>query len=922
MFKNFFSSLLYSLALVPLLSCDDNGKGQFLSNLNADASTPLYTTYAASMERSEYALDEGYELKYYNDSLGIEHATDTGGDIAVGFRCNGRWIYRVSDFATKPIVTRSYPDLASYYYYPAEGMRVNANFLVESSHSAVIELEILNESNAPIAFDLMPLMKNERNFFDSVTMDQTKSYFTFTHHELPDAWTIEHRLPYVPNIQNVFMASEPFDRAGTFNSLAGESVFPPTPESQRTEAIYRVTGRSKFTDGKRNQVLAPTSRIQIYLNNDRSRIITENSPIPGANQRVFGNDGYFTNELGNLKRVKNGDRFTFTFYHEGQNLSASYTKRIENADAKSERNDVVLKPCTLPLPPKNVTLCRQKRRNVVAWERTGESHQTYNVYRRDYPDGVYRLVAGNLTATSYADEPMDTNRVHGYIITSMEGKSMGIHSREVTDIDKVPFAECSTKGIFPENIISKNVKLICLSKRVELKPGRSKRFRFVRSVDRLGIPLSNTISKGSVLLGTDFNSYLKNNETLFSKVVAPQFSSKEQALLFWSANNLMRQVFLPAEAKSKYNYYVFSREPTWGWGHGGQVFHESITMLAYALLDPQSAMNSQRVYSQRQYENGYINYRTGSYLDEVIEYNNSLTSSAPWYSWINYEIFRITDDRQFLTEMYQSGKRFYTFFVNQRDKDNDGLCEWNGHAVLESVRDALVAVWDEVGWPSNFEGIDINSMLVMEAKSLEAMAMELGFADEAANWHKDWTTRADLINSTLWDRETGFYYNVNRTDHTFTFKNHNDLKRKEIVGFLPLWAGIVPESRLDSLLSHLYNPGEFWREYGIPTLSADDSYYNDKGYWNGPVWVQWNYLIVRGLLNYGHGDKAKELVDRVARNMIGQLKRDHNLWEFYSPDEQWAGYHKTYIWAGIINRMIIDSQNFTNKPAKTNDIKN
>jgi hypothetical protein len=34
--------------------------------------------------------------------------------------------------------------------------------------------------------------------------------------------------------------------------------------------------------------------------------------------------------------------------------------------------------------------------------------------------------------------------------------------------------------------------------------------------------------------------------------------------------------------------YVFSREPTWGWGHDGQVFHESLSMLAYALFDPRA----------------------------------------------------------------------------------------------------------------------------------------------------------------------------------------------------------------------------------------------------------------------------------------------------------------------------------------------
>jgi hypothetical protein len=376
---------------------------------------------------------------------------------------------------------------------------------------------------------------------------------------------------------------------------------------------------------------------------------------------------------------------------------------------------------------------------------------------------------------------------------------------------------------------------------------------------------------------------------------------------------MMRQQFYPPEAKSSYNYYVFSREPTWGWGHGGQVFHESLTMMAYAWMDPTSAMNSQRVFAERQYENGYINYRTGSYLDEIIELNGQLTSSAPWYAWINWEVYLMTKDQAFLEEMYSSSKHFYEFYVANRDADGDGLCEWGGHAVLESVRDALVAVWDEVNWPSNFEAVDLNSMLVMEAKALEAMAMELGLQEEALEWRADYEKRSARIRETFWDEETGFYYHVDRDTHRFSHKTENDLKRMEIIGFLPLWAGVATEDQASKLLEHLKNPEKFWRPYGIPSLAADDPYYNDKGYWNGPVWVEWNYLIQRGLQDYGYEEEAALLVDKVAEGMLLQLKENHNLWEFYSPDQAWAGYHKTYIWAGIINRMLKDAEH-TRRP--------
>jgi glycogen debranching enzyme len=158
----------------------------------------------------------------------------------------------------------------------------------------------------------------------------------------------------------------------------------------------------------------------------------------------------------------------------------------------------------------------------------------------------------------------------------------------------------------------------------------------------------------------------------------------------------------------------------------------------------------------------------------------------------------------------------------------------------------------------------------------------------------------------MWDEATGFYYNADKADNDFTFNNPDDLKREEIIGFLPLWAGVANKEQAKRLVEKLTDPDKFWRKYGVPSLAADDPYYNPKGYWNGPVWVEWDFLIVDGLLQYGYRKEAKEIVLRVATNMAEQLKKDHQFWEFYSPDDQWAGYHRQYIWAGIINRMLID----------------
>jgi hypothetical protein len=682
--------LLLTLILPFYVSCQK--KPFYLSSLNAGKNFPLYTTYAAAKERSDFVLDEGYVFRYDSDSSGADFTTDTGGDICLGFQKGGKWVYRVADMYKPPVITTSYPDLVKYEYEPFRDIKVSVLFMTYSSRTALLDLTITNKGKEKVEINLFPFMRSGKRFFHSVSLEKKENMISFSHEEYPDDWTLSHDLPFVDSIRNIFMLSAAVDEA-------------------------------------------------------------------------------------------------FAFSSEDSNISGS------------------------------------------------------------------------------------------------------------------DFSQYVKNKIYPENIPA-TARIVSLQTKLILTPSTSQNLRIIRSVSSANEPQDSALVEIKNILKIDIKPFIEINEKLLSKVKTFDFQDEKQNALFWSNVNMMRQCFYPPQAKSAYNYYVFSREPTWGWGHGGQVFHESIAMLAYADVDPEGAMNSQRVYLQRQYPNGYINYRTGSFLDEIINYNGELTSSAPWYSWLNWEVYKMTRDKKFLKEMYGSSVKFYNFYTANRDKDGDGLCEWGGDAVLESVRDALVAVWDKVGYPANFEGLDLNCMLVMEAKSLEAMARELGLYAEAGKWKADYEKRTELINKYCWDKETGFYYNVNKIDHSFTFKTPNDLKRMEIIGFLPLWAGIANEEQAGILVSHLTNPKKFWRKYGIPSLAADDNYYNDKGYWNGPVWVQWNYLIMNGLFKYGYKKEAKQLVDKVSSVMYDRLGYDHNLWEFYSPDDLWGGYHKTYIWAGIVNRMM------------------
>lgn len=694
---------LYLLLLISGVTAGNELAGQYLSNLQATHTQPVYTTYAAPIGRSEYILNQAYHLRWYDRTKSFAFESRQGGSISFAFRKGKSLKTRLEEFHQWPVVTASYPDLVKFNCLPFQDISVEVSFIVYSSRQAMVELKVENLGITEQEIEISPYFYFDDKGFNGLTFDTEMPAFWFRHNESPDNWMKSQQIPFQEELLNLMM----FDR---------------NPDSW---AVYQAQSDSRQTPFQQ-------------LFNDLS-----NNALP-----VISNE------------------------------------------------------------------------------------------------------SGRILATGFV---------------------------------------------------------------LRIQPGEEQTLRMVRSIAEPGSEIANLIESNRRLINTEFEKFIRDNEALFSAIPKLHFTDPKYEALYWNAFSLIRQCMLPPEGECGYNYYVFSREPRWGWGYGGQVFHESLVMLAYAFMDPMSAMNSQRIFIERQRDDGFINYRTGPYLNETIVTNGQPTTSAPWYNWINYELYKITRDKIFLAEAYESGKRFYEYVLTNRDSDGDGLCEWGGHAVLESVRDARVAVWDQVGDPSNFEALDMNLMLVNEAKALASMAHELGAYEDSKRFSKQAEQRAQLINKYMWDSETGFYYHVNKNDHSFTFRQHHDLKRQEIIAFLALWAGVPDSVQAARLMQHLLNPDKFWRRFGVPTLSAGDPYYNPIGYWNGPVWVQWQYLIFRGLLDYGYHKEAEELVMKVADNIAHHLCTKHWFWEFYSADDLQAGWNKTYIWTGIIARFFIDLQNLDSR---------
>jgi glycogen debranching enzyme len=104
----------------------------------------------------------------------------------------------------------------------------------------------------------------------------------------------------------------------------------------------------------------------------------------------------------------------------------------------------------------------------------------------------------------------------------------------------------------------------------------------------------------------------------------------------------------------------------------------------------------------------------------------------------------------------------------------------------------------------------------------------------------------------LWDDYTNQYYSRD-------FITHRLLKIPTIGSLLPLYAGTISKERAASLVKMLENEHIFGTAYPVPSVPANSFWFQPKLYWQGPTWVNINWLIIDGLKRYGYHDHAEAL---------------------------------------------------------------
>lgn len=297
-----------------------------------------------------------------------------------------------------------------------------------------------------------------------------------------------------------------------------------------------------------------------------------------------------------------------------------------------------------------------------------------------------------------------------------------------------------------------------------------------------------------------------------------------------------------------------------------------------------------------QHENGYICREISENKGMEMWCPDDLSSTGPnVMPWAEWEYWCLTADKQRLSRVFDPLMAYHIWFSKNRTWD-DGTYFATGLASgMDNSPRINYDLYDLSVHHGFVSAIDACCQQYLSASILIKMSEILGRSDETVFLKDEAEHLMNLINDSLWDEESGFYYDRNQ-DGTLT-------NVKTVASYWALIAGIVPHERSAAFISHLDNESEFKRPCRIPSLSADHPDYNNDtgGYWCGGVWAPTNYMTLKGLEKYGYDKLAYETALDYLNNVVKVYNETGTLYENYSPEKAAKGVAQADFvgWTGL-----------------------
>ncbi len=263
--------------------------------------------------------------------------------------------------------------------------------------------------------------------------------------------------------------------------------------------------------------------------------------------------------------------------------------------------------------------------------------------------------------------------------------------------------------------------------------------------------------------------------------------------------------------------------------------------------------------------------------------NYARTINPPLFSWAEMEYYKFTHDKKRLEHVLEPIERYVAWVERHRKAHGTvhGLYWSNGQAsgMDNTPRDSgrkgpngdIHSATDAMGW------VDMSAQIKMCYDNLANMCRILGYKDKVRMYEQRAEQIAARINQFMWNDEDGLYHDVDVQGVQTPWIT--------VATFWPVLAGVATDKQVERLVQAVKNKELFWRQMPLPSLAANQSFYDKCGsYWQGGVWAPTSYMTVKGLEYRGYSELARAIAEKQLRAVWKVYEATGTIWEVYAPD--------------------------------------
>ena len=242
-------------------------------------------------------------------------------------------------------------------------------------------------------------------------------------------------------------------------------------------------------------------------------------------------------------------------------------------------------------------------------------------------------------------------------------------------------------------------------------------------------------------------------------------------------------------------------------------------------------------------------------------------------------VYNHTKNKEFLRKCVPFLDKYLTFDMSNRDKNNNGLLEWKTEPEYEECKcgESGLDNSPRFDFDEEMDCIDFSTYFALDTMCLSNIYKELGDKDNQKKWLDISNNTRNKIQELLWDNKDGVYY-----DRLFSGKLTHVLTPSS---FLPLLAEIPSKEQAEKMVKVLTNKSLLWSKAPLASISQQDPRFSND-MWRGGVWININYMIIKGLRNYGYFEIADELRTKTLDTLNKWYKQTGCIFEFFDPKDE------------------------------------